>query len=259
MNLAQLQALMLETVTRAGPADSRLAALIRPARGIPPEDRLDAYRTNVRGAHLNALHDAYPVAREVLGERYWQQLLVQEIPAFGSAAADLHQYGGFVPELLAHAQQTHAELAEFGYLHELAQLEWALHRTLAMAEEPAFDWAAFQTLDPARRASLRFVLSGTLREMHFVHPVDALWHAHRGSAEPLPPQSPVACCVHRQGAFEASVTRLSECDRQLLKALRTQTPCEALPAEDPQALLQTLHDWIGRGWIAGFRTEPDSS
>ncbi len=257
MNLAQLQALMLETVTHTGSAAGPLAALIRPAQGIPPEDRLDAYRSNIRGAHLKALHAAYPVTREVLGERYWQQLLVQEIPAFGSASADLHEYGGFMPELLARAQQSRPELADFNYLHELAQLEWALHETLSMPAEPEFDWAAFQTLEPERQAQLQFILSRALQDLHFVHPVDALWHAHRGNAESFPPQSPVTCCVHRQGAFKATVARLSERDWNLLNALRAQLPCDALPAESRQALLQTLHDWIGRGWIVGFQTEPD--
>ena len=55
MNLAELQTKMLEAVTQTGSADPGLDSLIPPARGIRPEMRLDAYRTNVRGAHLKHL------------------------------------------------------------------------------------------------------------------------------------------------------------------------------------------------------------
>ncbi len=253
MNLAELQARMLEAVTRAGDADPGLNSLISPARGIQPEIRLDAYRTNIRGAHLEALGAAYPVTQEVLGPRYWRQLLAQEIPAFGSQSPDLHEYGDFLPELLSRAQESYEELTDFGYLGELAQLEWQIHLARFKAPDPDFDWAAFQALEPDRQMRVRFTLSHALHKMRFSQPVDAIWHSHQVDGLDLPPRSPVACCVHRKESFDVTVTRLSEDEWKLLEALSKGQCLEALPAGDSQATVRTLHDWIQCGWINGFR------
>ena len=253
MNLAELQARMLEAVTRAGDADPGLNSLIPPVRGIQPEIRLDAYRTNIRGAHLEALDAAYPVTREVLGPRYWRQLLAQEIPAFGSQSPDLHEYGDFLPELLSRAQESYEELTDFGYLGELAQLEWQIHLARFKAPDPDFDWAAFQALEPDRQMRVRFTLSHALHKMRFSQPVDAIWHSHQVDGLDLPPRSPVACCVHRKESFDVTVTRLSEDEWKLLEALSKGQCLEALPAGDSQATVRTLHDWIQCGWINGFR------
>lgn len=253
MNLAELQARMLETVTRAGDTDPDLHSLIPPARGIHPKARLDAYRTNIRGAHLEALDAAYPVTREVLGARYWRQLLTQEIPAFGSRSPDLHEYGDFLPELLDRAQKNRQELADFGYLGELAQLEWQVHLAQFRAPDPDFDWAAFQALEPDHQMRVRFTLSHALHWMRFSQPVDALWHSHQKNGLNLPPQSPVTCCVHRKESFGVTVTRLSSEEWMLLEALGEGRCLEALPTEASQATVQTLFNWVRRGWISGFR------
>ena len=252
MNLAELQSRMLDAVTRAGDPDPELDSLIPPARGIRPEARLDAYRNNVKGAHLEALDSAYPVTREVLGPRYWRQLLAQEIPAFGSPSPDLHEYGDFLPELLNRAQEAREELADFDYLGELAQLEWQVHLARFKPPDPEFDWTAFQALEPDRQMQVRFALSHALHLMRFSQPVDALWHSHQENGQILPPQSPVACSVHRQKSFDVTVTRLPGGEWRLLEALGEGQCLEALPADDQQATVQTLFGWIQRGWITGF-------
>lgn len=257
MNLAELQAKMLEAVTREEDVDPGLDTLIPPARGIHSETRLNAYRTNVRGAHLEALDAAYPVTREVLGPRYWRQLLIQEIPAFGSQSPDLHEYGDFLPKLLDRVQKSRQELADFDYLNELAQLEWQVHLAQFKAPDPDFDWVAFQSLEPDRQMQARFTPSHALHLMRFSQPVDALWHSHQENGLVLPPQSPVTCCVHRQKLSDVTVTRLSDNERKLLEALGEGQCLEALPASDLQATVQTLFGWIQRGWISGFFLEPD--
>ena len=253
MKLANLQTAMLEAVIRAETSDDRFTPLILPARGISSATRLNAYRSNIRETHLQALDNAYPVTREVLGPRYWRRLLVQEIPAFGSRSPDLHQYGDFLPELISQVQKQRKELTQFDYLGELAQLEWQVHQTQFEAPDPQFDWVAFQALGPDHRARIHFTLSHALHRMRFSQPVDALWHTHQESPQHLPPRSPVTCCVFRQKPFDVGVVRLSDSEQQLLAALDAGQCLETLPADDFQTTTQTLHDWIGRGWITGFR------
>ena len=256
MNLEELQTRMLEAVTRVGDADPGLDSLIAPARGIRPEARLDAYRTNVRGVHLQALDAAYPVTREVLGPRYWRQLLIQEIPEFRARSPDLHEYGDFLPELLGRAQKTHEELDAFGYLDELAQLEWQVHLAHFKAPDPEFDWAAFHALPENRQTRVQFTLSHALHRMRFSQPVDALWHSHQKNGPDIPPQVPVTCCVSRQRSFDVTVTRLSKNEWALLEAISEGRCLEDLPDETCQTTAQTLFDWIRQGWISGFLEGP---
>ena len=258
MNLSQLQAAMLDAVTQTGTVDARLDLLVIPARGISPEARLDAYRTNVRGVHLEALDVAYPVTREVLGARYWRQLLIQEIPAFESRSPDLHQYGDFLPELIACAQKNRKELAEFSYLGELARLEWQVHLAQFKEPDPDFDWAAFRNLVPNRQMQVGFTLSHALHMMRFSQPVDTLWHSHQGNPQSLPPQSLVTCCVSRKKSFDVTVTRLTDDERTLLEALVAGQSLEDLPTDNSETTVHILHDWIRCGWITGFREKAES-
>ncbi len=256
MNLADLQAKMLEAVTGAARSDPKLASLIPPARGIAPETRLNVYRANIREAHLKALDDAYPVTRKVLGPRYWRQLLAREIPAFGSRSPDLHDYGGFLPELLDQAQKRREELADFDYLGELARLEWLVRMAGFQAPDPDFDWTAFRSLGKDRQARVRFVLSDALRWTRFSQPVDALWHSHQENGQDLPPQAPVACCVCRKQRFDVTVRRLSEREWTLLEAIGEGRCLEEIPHSASETTARTLLDWIRRGWISGFQEEP---
>ena len=251
MKLAELQHRMLETIRTSNSIDETLNSLIATPRGIGPQIRLDAYRDNIKGAHLSALDAAFPVCREVLGERYWRQLLTKEITAFGSGSADLNQYGDFLPALLEKAQQKHPELADFSYLHELAALEWQVHQARFAASEPTFDWHAFQTLDTSQQASIRLHLSNQLHVMRFEHPVDALWHAHQHEARKFPPQAPVCCSVHREAPFTVTVTRLDAMEESLLKQLQKGVPLEKL-SESQNDTLGILYRWVTRGWIVGF-------
>ncbi len=259
MKLAQLQTLMLGAVTRPQESDPKLTALICPTRGIAAKRRLDAYRDNIRGTHLAALEAAYPVTCEILGPRYWRQLLTREIPAFEAAAPDLHDYGDFVPGLLAHLQETHDELAQFDYLGELAQLEWALHCQRFAAAEPQFDWDSFQALDSKQQTHVCLMLRKTLRPLHFTHPVDAVWHAHQEPPVTLEAQGPVVCFVHPVGDFEVTVTRLTDEDQQLWEALRQDARLNKLPEQNSPATAHALHRWIQQGWIVGFQENPDSA
>ena len=248
MKLAALQTALAAAVTGRG-GGAELEALIRPARGIPPATRLDAHRAAVRDAHLGALDAAYPVCREVLGPKYWRRLLDEEIPAFGDGGPDLNRYGAFLPERLAEAQARRPELAELGYLGELAALEWRVHEAGLAADDPPFDWESFRALDDAGRERLRLAPSRALRVLRFAHPVDELWRRHRDGPPGWPPQAPVRCCAHREGRFGVSVTRLDDGEAALLAALGTGRALGELPGAGRADAARTLFRMIERGWI----------
>ena len=250
MNLNELQAAVVKAVTQPA-ADSQVP--IRNVRGIPPKARLDVYRSNVKGAHLETLDAAYPVTREVLGPRYWRTLLEQEINEFAADTSDLNAYGSFIPALLHEAGTRRKELAELDYLGELARLEWQIHQARFAPDDPAFDWAAFQVLEEPQQAQVRFQMSHALTVLHLTHPVDALWHQHQpGNRPKFAAENNPICCVHRAQGFEITVSRISPAEFELLEAVCTGMPLQKLPAGEESETLHTLLKWINNRLIIGF-------
>lgn len=248
---------MFTAVTARTDASNALLNSIQASSAVTAEERLDAYRANVRGAHFNALEQAFPVTREVLGARYWQRLLEQEIEILASTKADLHAYGDFVPGLLQAAQQRRPELEDFPYLTDLATLEWHVHRARFARDGPAFDWESFIALAPDLQAQAIFTPSWALKILDCRYPVDTIWRAHQAAEDAAPEcESPAAYFIHRVDRFDVTVTRLNQESADLLVAIcegaNLEMLSEVVIGKEPEAIIRLLFDWIRRGWIVGF-------
>jgi hypothetical protein len=256
MRLAALQSSLLRAATGRDECNEPLLRSIRADARAPVAERIAAYRANIRGAHLQALDSAFPVTREVLGPKYWGQLLESDVKASASASSDLNAYGGFVPALLATAQQHRPELRELPYLEELATLEWAVHRARFAADDPDFDWPAFAALSDEDQAQLQFLLSNALQVLRLQYPVDDIWRAHNGhDGAPNAQADTIACCVHRAGRFDVEVSRMQEQDYALFETLPDSRLGELSGTGNVNdELVQRIFGWIRRGWITGFRT-----
>lgn len=257
MRLETIQEALVAAVTGSG--NPAMHGTVRAARSVTSEKRLAVYRTNVKGAHLQALDQAFPVTREVLGPRYWRQLLEAELPLFGSRSPDLNRYGDFMPSIVGNAQQCRPELADLPYLGELATLEWKVHRARNAADDPAFDWEGFAALPDEAQAKARLQLSSALTRLRLEYPVDHIWRFHTfADASEDQRARDTVCCVHRQARFDIGVTRVDSKESALLGALPHTAVGElyngttAAGAADNTA--QRIFEWIQRGWIVGFET-----
>lgn len=260
MNIALLEASLLAAVTGQKPASDSLLHSIQPARDINVGCRLEAYRANVMGAHLHALEQAFPVTREVLGARYWRQLLQEEIKSFESTTPDLHAYGEFVPKLLIRTRQHRPELRDFPYLGDLATLEWQVHCARFAPDDLPFDWGAFKALPPERQSRATLTLSRAFTIFRSKYPVDVIWYAHQAKEEAAPDLRQTAtCCIHRINRFDVTVTRLNRQHANLLVAIRNgiglENLAEAAEFKEPGQTIQQLYDWIRQGWIVGFEVK----
>lgn len=255
MKLAEIQAALLSAATGRDEPVAELLACVRDNGLASVDERLAAYRANVRGAHLAALEQAYPVLQEVLGPRYWRQLLEFEVPVFASRSPDMNGYGDFIPLLLRQAQEDRPELRDMPYLEALATLEWQVHLSCLAADDPAFDWEAFGNLPDERRAQARLLHSNALALLHFDTPVDTIWRSHRGiDISTDDNECDVFCCVHRDGRFDAGVTRLSPQEYAVLQAVPRDGVAD-LHGADTEKVARMIFSWIQRGWIVGFDTD----
>lgn len=252
MKIADLQAALLAAATGRDEPDAKLLEWVRSDGLASASERVAAYRANVRGGHLVALEQAYHVLREVLGPRYWRQLLEREVPVFASRSPDLNGYGEFMPALLCSAQERRPELRDMPYLEDLATLEWHVHLARLAADDPVFDWEAFVSLPDERQSQARLLRSNAIALLSLDHPVDTIWRSHRGIDAPADDDaSNVYCCVHRDGHFDVDVARVSQREFEVLQALSRKCVAE-LAGADSAALARKIFSWIRRGWIVGF-------
>ncbi len=94
-----------------------------------PDPRFDAaalavYRNNYRVGLMEMLALVYPICRQLLGDEFFEALSREYVKATPSASGNLHRYGEGFAGFVAAFEHT----AHIGYLPDVAQLEWALHR-----------------------------------------------------------------------------------------------------------------------------------
>ncbi len=80
----------------------------------------EVHRRNVLGSLERTLADAFPVSREVVGERFFRFLAAEFVRARPPRSACLADYGRELPDFLA----TFPPVAHIEYLPDLARLEW---------------------------------------------------------------------------------------------------------------------------------------
>jgi len=137
--------------------------------------RLGIYRANVAATSARALGAAYPVARQIVGDEFFDALARAYLAAHPSTSGDLHEFGAAFAEFVAAFPHTRS----LPYLPDLARLEWAVHRAYGAADATPLDPAALAAVPPGRQAVLRFLLAGGTAVVQSAHPVARLWEIHQ--------------------------------------------------------------------------------
>lgn len=257
MQLATLQRLLSDALAdpRQDPSADLLAE-IRTDR-LLPEARVGIYRANALGALTRTIEKAYPVCRQILGERYFAQLSREFALRTKAVNADLDEYGGQFPVYVGSLIETRDELEDFAYLADLARLEWAIKQAWLSADSPMFDVAGFQaslTQAPPERHCLHTAPSLALVDSDW--PIDRVWALHQDGRSPstLTAEGHIDLCVCRQGD-RVEPGRISALDRHILTLLSEGASLGTLSefaVNEQIALDSILPRMIRNGWICGF-------
>lgn len=218
--------------------DGALRPHVRAARRLPFSTQISIHRTNADNARIHALEESHPVCVKILGGRYFRQVAKAFIRAHPSRHPDLNRYGEELSAFIAELSQTRAELQDFAYLPDLAQLEYLHHRCYYRKDDVRADRARLEREGAAGRAP-RVFLNHTVALMTSAFPVAEIWRAHRRDNPPTvfaqPPQ-PVRICIYREGT-RPRIEEIGEHDHRILqRAARA-------PALDE--LVGELHDEDG--------------
>lgn len=147
--------------------------------GLEAAGRLDIYRNNARAVFEGALERTYPVLRRRVGEDYFRQLAHDYRERFPSRNGDLHGVG---EHFARHLAETEAE-SGYGWLAELAELEWACECAFVAARERPVGPQALASLSPDELSLARLRLQPSLRCVASSFPVLDVWRANQPEAD----------------------------------------------------------------------------
>ncbi len=198
-------------------------AILDPGRDVPPGlvdpegrpagKRFDVYRNNVIVSLSNALGEAFPVIRKLLGDNNFSILAGHFVRAHPPASPLIATYGDALPGFL----EGFEPVRSLGYLPDIARLELALRKSYHAADAAPIDSARLQELSPDRLMETRFALAPALRLVRSDWPIVAIW---RFNAEdgPKPEMGPETALVTRP-EFDPILTALSPAGHGFLAEL----------------------------------------
>ena len=133
------------------------------------------YRGNAFGNWTEALANAYPILRKIVGVNFFNVLARDYAREHPSTSGDLNEFGRRLPKFVAAWPQT----LDLPYLPDVARMEWRAHLAHHAANAPAFDAAAVARLPPERYAGLRPLLAPACSLMRSDWPLGRIWAVHQ--------------------------------------------------------------------------------
>ncbi len=173
------EALRQRMLLRALLGDARPGLVDGWLRDTPARQRrgLQAYRAHAGAVAERALAVAYPTVAQLVGDQSSAALARALWQAEPPLHGDLSTWGEGLPDFIAGSSQLAAE----PYLADVARLDWAVHRAEQAADDdaPAAGLAQLAGGDPA---ALQLQLRAGHAVLQSVHPLHAIWQAHRSDA-----------------------------------------------------------------------------
>ncbi|AKU22133.1 DUF692 family multinuclear iron-containing protein [Massilia sp. NR 4-1] len=204
--------------------------------GAHLEHRFALYRGNLSATWEKALHAAYPVIAQLVGEEFFGGLARSYGRAHPSDDGDLNRFGAQFAAFLT----DFVPAAELPYLPDMARLEWLLHRAHYAPAAEGISAAELSAVPPEQIEARRLLLHPACALSASSWAVVPLWLAHQAdSAQAFPAQMaqasyglvcrpqwrtqlvPLSAAQHaalqvlaRQGSFGAALDAAFELDEE---------------------------------------------
>ena len=165
------------------PAKPAPPGLIRPD-GQAPGRRFDIYRNNVVVSLTEALAEAFPVVKALVGDEFFDAVAGVYVRAQPPSSPRIMFYGeGFAPFL-----ERFEPVKGLPYLPDVARLEHVRRLAYHAADEPAADPSMLGGLDEAALTGARLALQAACHVVRSAHPVHAIWRYNAtGDKSPVEP------------------------------------------------------------------------
>ncbi len=176
--LTTLQSSLLDAFFSTGEG-SDFTDCLSPTHALSAVRQMAIYRNNIRGAHIEALRQIYPVIKKIVGENYFQQMASAYFARQASSCSDLNRYGEAFPSFIDVLIQQQTDLQDFKYLADLAVLEWCRHNAYFAEDDSFFDYQTLASLIQKPLCSdIIFYCSYSLHFIRSPYPLDAIYTAN---------------------------------------------------------------------------------
>ncbi|MBU2983212.1 putative DNA-binding domain-containing protein [Lentibacter algarum] len=169
------------------------SALLDPALPVPEGlldgfgasagKRFSVYRNNVTVSLIDALHEGFPAIVKLLGEANFSNVARDYLRAEPPSSPLMMLYGRGFPDYLAACPP----LAKFGYLCDVARLEFALRESYHAADATPIAPQDFAQIAPEQLAQVKITLTPSARLITSAWPVFSLWRYNMqdGAEKPI--------------------------------------------------------------------------
>lgn len=156
---------------------SQLLAAINDA-GIPAERRLAIHRNHFATTLTEGLGGIFEATRALLGPDFFDAFARRFVRTHPPAEPSLFRYGSAFPAALASAPG----LSDYGYVIDVALLEWAMHESFHASAAPKLEATRLTALPADQISNAVLQPHPTVRLIQAAFPVDALWQGARDNA-----------------------------------------------------------------------------
>jgi hypothetical protein len=259
MDLQATQDILTRSLDKECPAETlqQARAMLKPSPQVTPETAISIYRNNHIQALTRSLAAAFPICRRILGDDCFNGIAREYVDQSPSKLSDLNRYGDSFPDFLGAWATGKTAFAEFGYLEDLARLEWYWHVAYYQEDDEPFDFTAFAKTSPSHMDKIRLRVSHTLNLLKSDYPVFEIWKINRGGEEADEVQAhelPQYLVVYRRNGYPV-IEAVSADTHSLLQNCRngkTLTELSEQVKTGEDRIVELLPELVRKTWVTGF-------
>ncbi|AEV39288.1 hypothetical protein PSE_4786 [Pseudovibrio sp. FO-BEG1] len=174
--------------------------------GNPSEKRYGVYRNNVMASLIDAMAANFPAVHELVGRDYFRALAAEFIRKSPPEQPVLSEFGGKFSEFIG----AFPPLADYPYLKDVAEMEWAWLRVYHGADASPLAPDALTKIDPAKLGDAVFTPIPAHKLIYSRFPLSEIWKQNRSeNVEGVTPEADQAILICRPD-MDVTLTGLAQ-------------------------------------------------
>ena len=184
-------------------------------QGNPSPKRFAVYRNNVVHSLIGALTDAYPTIRADVGAEFFEAMAGHFVRNHPPSTPMMMFYGAEMATFLTGFKP----VATRPYLSDLAKLEALMRSVYHSADDPIFDPAELEGVEPDALMALKFDFRASAALLTSDHPVGSIWMYHNQNND-LPPETGTEYVLVSRPDLDVGLAMLSEAQFEFFTRLQ---------------------------------------